>query len=279
MKDGKKWIYKRYEGKFAYFPIISTWHLVHGLFLIHGARKENCFSSSRAEYRSDELGNASISVPLRFLTLLALPDGYPANADVFVPSRIFDRISSIVDYGRPRREERRRHSICRLFIVRTRHPLSRHDAGWKGVVERGEKKKKMVRGRRGFNRELNGKLWSGLHNKTRSSEMVSSRWRRRTERGRGIQRVCSVTHARSVTARRRLAGYSLQRKSCWEIRFQQLCNPARIGLVYYRLYILTIQWKPTVSLKKENDREDFSNLDLSSANFTIQHKFVLIFKE
>lgn len=141
MKDGKKWIYKRYEGKFAYFPIISTWHLVHGLFLIHGARKENCFSSSRAEYRSDELGNASISVPLRFLTLLALPDGYPANADVFVPSRIFGRISSIVDYGRPGREERRRHSICRLFIVRTRHPLSRHDAGWKGVVERGEKKK------------------------------------------------------------------------------------------------------------------------------------------
>lgn len=92
MKDGKKWIYKRYEGKFAYFPIISTWHLVHGLFLIHGARKENCFSSSRAEYRSDELGNASISVPLRFLTLLALPDGYPANADVFVPSRIFGHL-------------------------------------------------------------------------------------------------------------------------------------------------------------------------------------------
>lgn len=30
-KDEKKWIYKRYEGKFAYFPIISTWHLVHGL--------------------------------------------------------------------------------------------------------------------------------------------------------------------------------------------------------------------------------------------------------
>lgn len=34
-----------------------------------------------------------------------------------------------------------------------------------------------------------------------------------------------------------------------------------------------------VSLKKENDREDFSKLDLSSANFTIQHKFVLIFKD
>lgn len=34
----------------------------------------------------------------------------------------------------------------------------------------------MVRGRRGFNRELNGKLWSGLHNnKTRSSEMVRCR--------------------------------------------------------------------------------------------------------
>lgn len=31
-KDEKKWIYKRYEGKFAYFPIISTWHLVHGLY-------------------------------------------------------------------------------------------------------------------------------------------------------------------------------------------------------------------------------------------------------
>lgn len=30
-EDEKKWIYKRCEGKFAYFPIISTWHLVRGL--------------------------------------------------------------------------------------------------------------------------------------------------------------------------------------------------------------------------------------------------------
>lgn len=33
-QDGTRWkrIYKRYEGKFAYFPIISAWHLVRSLF-------------------------------------------------------------------------------------------------------------------------------------------------------------------------------------------------------------------------------------------------------
>lgn len=139
-------------------------------FLIHGARKENCFSSSRAEYRSDELGNASISVPLRFLTLLPYQTVIQLTRMFsFLPVFLAVLPSSITTSKATRR--RRGHSICRLFIVRTRHPC--RDAG--GAGWESERKKK-VRGRgEDLTGELNGKLWSGLHNKTRSSEMVRCR--------------------------------------------------------------------------------------------------------
>lgn len=104
--------------------------------------------------------------------------------------------------------------------------------------------------------ELNGKLWSGLHNKTRSSEMVRCRLgggvareeTRDTESLFGDAR--AFRHGSPETGRIFVATEVLLGNP-----ISPAVQPARIGLVYYRLYILTIQWKPTVSLKKRKTIE------------------------
>jgi len=58
-RDGKGYI-RDTKGNSLIFPSFRR-GILSVAFLIHGARKENCFSFSRAEYRPDEPGNAPIS--------------------------------------------------------------------------------------------------------------------------------------------------------------------------------------------------------------------------
>lgn len=78
-QDGTRWkrIYKRYEGKFAYFPIISAWHLVRSLFsstepgkkIASRSRERNIILMSPGMLRYPFLRIPLPSFPLSLLTL------------------------------------------------------------------------------------------------------------------------------------------------------------------------------------------------------------------
>lgn len=116
-------------------------------FLIHGARKENCFSSSRAEYRSDELGNASISVPLRFLTLLPYQTVIQLTRMFsFLPVFLAVLPSSITTSKATRRTTKA--GTFNLSVIYCSNATSVSRRWWSGV---GKRKKKEGKGtRRGF---------------------------------------------------------------------------------------------------------------------------------
>lgn len=133
MKDGKKWIYKRYEGKFAYFPIISTWHLVHGVSSSTEPGKKIASRPREWNIALMSPGMPRYPFPSAPLTLLFY-QSYPVNTDALVPS-VFLAVSlssrssatttttTMMTTG---------HSIYSLFIIRTRHFSSLQRNGmWK----------------------------------------------------------------------------------------------------------------------------------------------------
>lgn len=83
-QDGTRWkrIYKRYEGKFAYFPIISAWHLVRSLFSSTEPGKK---IASRPRERNIVLMSPGM---LRYPPLRACPSSLPPSLSPFPDSPV-----------------------------------------------------------------------------------------------------------------------------------------------------------------------------------------------
>lgn len=212
MKDRKKWIYKRYEGKFAYFPIISTWHLVHGLSSSTEPGKK--IASRPRKWNIVLMSPGMPRYPPPFVPQVLLPhQNQPADAAAFVSSAFSAALFRLIndDDG---------DGTFNLFAIYCSNatPLlvatgSCLEKGGYGTRKRNESAGKRI-GRKFM--EFNEELQKDRVIKYCREESPSTTVKRETTQFR------SEADARLVVARRRRGRYSLRRKSCWEIRFRAL---------------------------------------------------------